>query len=222
MLGTTLLASRTIGLDVENYNIWRGKVSWKPKSLQNQPLQPGESSFQFETTAATSLITHSRKTVQSKKAGGGTPADFKQAINYNGAEIAGADIYVPTFSFAETHVLPASVVDQAYKAKLFRLTGRTNKSTFRFFAAGEVLFLGASGSQRGSEDWEISYRFACSENMTNLKIGDITGINKKGWELLWVYFVDAESENILIKNPDQVNVEEVYQDGEYDDLGIGG
>lgn len=36
---------------------------------------------------------------------------------------------------------------------------------WRAFAAGEVLFLGASGSKRGEEEWEITYRFAASPNV---------------------------------------------------------
>jgi hypothetical protein len=216
-----LLSSRTFSLDPENYNVWRGKVSWKEKSTENQPLERGESSFQFETTAGTAHVTHSLATIQKYKAGGGTPADFKQAVNYNGAEISGADIYTPTYSFSETHVFAPTVVTQSYKAQLFRLTGKTNQSAFRNFAAGEVLFLGASGSKRGDDEWEISYRFACSENKTALTVGNISGISKKGWELLWVYFKDAVSEDILVKQPDQVNIERMYDDGDFFQLGIG-
>jgi hypothetical protein len=65
-----------------------------------------------------------------------------------------------------------------------------------------VLFLGASGSQRGTEDWEITFSFAASPNATGLTVGDITGIEpKKGWEYLWVRYADAEDAETLVKQP---------------------
>jgi hypothetical protein len=87
-----------------------------------------------------------------------------------------------------------------------------------------VLFLGASGAKRGEEDWEITFRFAASPNMTGLQIGDITGINKKGWEYLWVRYADDEDANakVLIKKPIAAYVEKVYEDGDFSGLGIGG
>ena len=109
----------------------------------------------------------------------------------------------------------------AYKATLFGLTGRVNNAGFKGFAAGEVLFLGASGSQRGEEDWEITYRFAASPNVAGLTIGDITGINKKGWEYIWVRYADAEDEKVLVKQPIAVYVEKVYDEGNFAGLGIG-
>ena len=88
------------------------------------------------------------------------------------------------------------------------------------FAAGEVLFLGASGSQRGEDDWEITFRFAASPNVTGLTIGDIEGIDKKGWEYLWVRYADAEDEKVLVKQPIAVYVERVYDEGNFAGLGI--
>ncbi len=85
-----------------------------------------------------------------------------------------------------------------------------------------MLFLGASGTKRGGGDWEITFRFAASRNRTNLTIGDITGISKKGWEYLWVRYADAEDANAkaLIKKPVAVYVEKVYEEGDFGLLGI--
>ena len=63
---------------------------------------------------------------------------------------------------------------------------------FSRLAAGECLFLGASGSKPGADDWEITFRFAASPNRTGITVGDIAGISKKGWEYLWVRCADAE------------------------------
>jgi len=83
--------------------------------------------------------------------------------------------------------------------------------------------LGASGSKRGQEDWEITFRFAASPNVTGLVIGDIRGINKKGWEYLWVRYTDDEdaAAKTLVKRPIAAYVEQVYPYGDFSGLGIG-
>lgn len=53
----------------------------------------------------------------------------------------------------------------------------------------------ASGSQWGTEDWVVTFSFAASPNAVELTVGDITGIDKKGWEYLWVRYQDAEDED---------------------------
>ena len=149
------------------------------------------------------------------------PPDFKGAIGVSTDSVEGTDITIPVFNFTETHYIPSALVAGAYKTTLFYLTGRVNDAPFKGFARGEVLFLGASGSQRGVDDWEIAFKFAASPNATNLTVGDITGIDKKGWEYLWVRYADAEDEETLIKQPVAVYVERVYEYGNFALLGIG-
>ena len=78
--------------------------------------------------------------------------------------------------------------------------------------AGEVLFLGASGSKRSTGDWEITFRFAASQNRTGITIGDITDIVKGGWDYLWVRYEDSEDTGAkqLVKKPVAVYIEQVY------------
>jgi len=137
--------------------------------------------------------------------------------------VYGVDITVPVYSFSETHILANSAVTAAYKGKLFALTGKTNNATFKGFAIGECLFLGASGSKRGKGDWEITFRFAASPNKTGLTVGDITGIAKKGWEYLWVRYEDAvdTAAGTMVKKPLAVYIEKVYEEGNFADLAIG-
>lgn len=82
---------------------------------------------------------------------------------------------------------------------------------------------GASGSKRGEDDWEITFRFAASPNKTGLTVGDIVGINKKGWEYMWVRYADAEdaAAKAIVKKPVAVSVEKVYEEGDFSTLGIG-
>jgi hypothetical protein len=103
------------------------------------------------------------------------------------------------------------------------MTGTINGFPFRDFAAGEVLFLGAVGSQRGYEDWELQYHFAASPNLFNLSVGDITGIAKAGWDYLWVLYeeIDDAATNKLISTPRAAYVEKVYWRTDFSGLGIG-
>ena len=105
-----------------------------------------------------------------------------------------------------------------------------NNATFRGLAAGECLFLGASGTLHGTEtdtettgDWEITYRFAASPNKTGITIGSISGIAKKGWEYLWVRYADVEDMDAMamVKRPVAAYVEQVYESADFSLLDIG-
>jgi len=186
--------------------------------------QTGESRFSFDTTGGTQHITQSLATVGTFPAPGVTPPNFGGAIGVTTDSVEGVDITVPVYSFSETHYLPDSVVTLAYRGTVFNLTGKVNAGGFKGLAAGECLFLGATGSRRESEDdWEVTYRFAASPNKINLTIGDIPNVSKKGWEYLWVRYqesVDGGAQ-MLIKKPVAAYVERVYELGNFAALGIG-
>jgi len=200
-------------------NIWEGSVRYG----KFEPPETGDSSYQFDTGGGTQHITQSLQTVARYAPPGKTAPDFQGAIGVTHDNVEGVDITVPVFNFSETHYIASNLVTPAYKATLFYLTGKVNGGTFRGFAPGEVLFLGASGSKRGQEDWEITFRFAASPNVTGLVIGNITGINKKGWEYLWVRYADDEdaAAKTLVKRPIAAYVEQVYPYGNFSGLGIG-
>jgi len=185
------------------------------------PPEVGESSFSFDTGGGTQHVTQSLATV-GRYSSGNAP-DFGGAIGVTSDNVEGVDITAPVYSFSETHWLADSAVTQGYKTTLFNLTGKVNGAPFKGMAAGECLFLGASGSKRGADDWEITYRFAASPNRTNITIGDIGGISKKGWEYLWVRYADSEdtAAKAVVKKPVAVYVERVYEEGNFAALGIG-
>jgi hypothetical protein len=182
------------------------------------PLGP---SYTFETSGGTQHITQSLQTVAKHAKPGKIPPDLKGAIGFNNDSVEGTDITVPVFRFSETYSIPVALVTHGYKITLFQLTGRVNNAPFKGFAAGEVLFLGASGSRRGLDAWEITYQFAASPNAVNLQVGDIQNISKKGWEYLWVRYGDVEDQKVLVKQPESVYVEQVYPYGDFSLLGIG-
>jgi len=208
--------------------MWLGVVRYAPSSFT--PPQVGESSFAFETRGGTQHITQSLATVASYADPGIHAApNFGGAIGVTEDEDQGVDITVPVYTFSETHHFATSFVTTAYKGTLFSLTGRVHDAPFKGLAAGECLFLGAAGTQRGGaggsggDPWEISYAFAGSPNVTGLSIGSITGIVKNGWDYLWASYRQAEdvTAKMLIRKPVAAYVERVYQEGGFAALGIG-
>jgi len=205
--------------------VWDGTANYG-KAQQSEPPQTGDSVFNFDTSGGTQHITQSLANVGNHAPAGVTAPDYKGAIGATHDGVEGVDITVPVYTFSETHYLAPAAVTPGYKATLYFLTGKVNNSGFKGTAAGECLFLGATGTRRGTDvddDWEINFRFAASPNRTGIVIGTITGINKKGWEYLWVRYEDIEDNDakVLVKRPASVHIERVYESGDFSALGIG-
>ncbi len=217
------LQLRTIALDERlNATTWKVVASYDlPEPTQQDNPEP---TFSFDTGGGTQHITQSLQTVQ--RYGPAASTALGGAIGYDGQNVAGVDITVPVYQFAETHYLVPAAVSQGYKLALFAVTGAVNNAFFRGFQPGEVIFLGASGTRRGvnaDDRWEVSYKFAASPNQAGLTVGSITNIQKRGWDYLWVQYgddVDATAK-VLIKKPIAVYVEQVYRFASFGALGIG-
>ncbi len=169
----------------------------------------------FDSTGGTQHITQSIATAG--RYGPAASALLGGAIGYDGERVAGCDIVVPVWQWSETHCKT-----NADQSAYYSLTGRVNGGAFRGHAAGEVLFLGATGQKRGGV-WEITFKFAASPNKTGITIGNIANISKGGWEYLWVQYgddVDAAAK-VRIRKPVAVYVERVYESGDFSGLGIG-
>ena len=203
--------------------------SWRVIARYAKPtyLFPGssipDSRFAFDTAGGTQHITQSLENVGRYAPPGKTAPDEKGAIGFDGKNVAGVDIHVPVFQFSETHYFRDATVTNAFKRAIMVATSHVNSGTFRGHAAGEVLFLGASGQRQGDDTddlWEISYRFMGQENKTGLSVGDITGIAKKGWQYLWIKYAESTDESQLIKPPVAAYVERVYYSADFSTLGI--
>lgn len=196
-----------------NATTWKVTVRFEtPTQLDTLQTQTS-----FDTTGGTQHITQSFATT---KYGTGAP-DLNGAIGDDGESVQGVDVTVPVFQFQETHYIS----DNAFNAwAIYALTGCINSSTFRGWAAGEVLFLGAAGTWRTDRNvWEITYKFAASPNLSNLSVGTIAGIDKGGWDYLWIRYATTPdvSAPMLVKKPVGVYVEQVYAAVPFSQLGIG-
>lgn len=204
--------------------LWEAEARYGTEQQQQPtPKETGDSQYNFEIGTETAHITHSLETIQRE----GNPndvwaPDLDGTIGETDDGVDGCDILTPTYHFSETHYVPQASINGSYKAALFNATGKTNNGSFKGFSAGEVLFLGATGSARGQDDWEITFRFAAQKNRTGLSVAGMT-VDKKGWEYLWVRFREEEdpTAKLMTRKGKAVYVERVYEEADFSTLGIG-
>lgn len=216
---------------------WQVTISYEKGGAEDgtEPLKRARS---FDTTGGTQHITQAAQgdivgvsgnavtTASPERRFPPSAPMMNGAIGVDSNGVNGVDIVSPQLQWQEQYDVPNTYVTSAYIRGLAGITGTVNNASFRGFAAGEVLFLGCSGNQewddqKGRGPWSLTYRFAASQNVTNKTIGDISGIDKKGHEYLWVRYEDGVSGADLIKKPKAVYVDKVYMDGDFSGLGIG-
>jgi len=203
---------------------WLGTISYGETEGDKSELETGGSTFQFDTGGGTQHITQSFDTTRfSPTKDPDDIPDHKGAIGVTDDGVDGVDIITPQYNFSETHFLDVVLVTQVYKLIMFNLTGRVNDDDFKGFAAGECLFLGATGSRRSKDDWSIQYKFSAVPNVTDLEFAGIKDIEKKGHDYIWFPYEEEEDEtaNRLRKKAIGAYVEKVYQDGDFELLGLG-
>lgn len=207
----------TISFSPKDHNVWEATVTYSRQEKEREQPQ-----YNFNTTGATTHITHALETVDSYECeqGLGTP-DFKDAINVTKDDIKGIDVVVPTLTFSETHKFLPTKITTDFIRGLMDNTGKTNSKEFRKFKAGEVLFTGCSG-QYADDRVAITYNFTCSKNLTDLEVAGATSVDKKGHDYMWVYFEDQEDSYTedVVKGPRAVYVNRIYDSFDFKDLGI--
>ena len=206
-------------------NAWQVTINYEKTGAEPSTPDPMKRARSFDTTGGTQHITQAESETGYPSGFAGAPHQFK-AIGVDANGVNGVDIVVPQLQWQESYDVPNAYVNATYVRGLAGLTGTTNSAAFRGFEAGEVLFVGCSGSQewdneKGSGPWSLSYRFVASKNLTNETVGDITGIAKKGHEYLWVKYEDSQNDVSLLKKPRSVYVNQVYKSADFSQLGIG-
>ena len=175
-----------------------------------------------DTTGGTAHVTQSENT---SRYGSGT-MEFDGAIgvrlNADGSQdIEGVDIVIPVFNVTVTKAYSKYNIPSLNE--IYALTGKVNSSGFTIsdsetgksvsFSAGECLFNGAQvGNLRSDGGIEVSYSFSGSPNRSGLTIAGVSGISKKGWEYVWVYYYPStNSSNQPVLKALNVFVEQVYE-----------
>lgn len=208
---------------------WQLQVTYiKDGAEDDEQTEPLRRTRSFDTGGGT---THKTQAEAESRYGQDAP-DMKKAIGVDGDTVSGVDVIVPALTWTETYDVPTNYVTSGYIKNLSTLTGTVNSNAFRGFPAGEVLFVGATGSQEWDEEkgdgpWSLSYKFVQSPNagsgqtLPALEIGDIANINKKGHEYLWIRYEPSVEGNELVKRPKYVYVNRVYRESDFSQLGLG-
>jgi hypothetical protein len=209
--------------------VWDVDAEYGPKD-RKQPEQ-NDYKWTFDTTGKTKHITQGIQHIATY-----TPPKIKDAIEHHGAigvtddSVEGVDIPDRAYKWQETWSLLASSYTFAFSTVLGELTGRMNASYFRGFPPYMVQFQGATGGQlsgggEGSEPVlrDFAFSFEVSPSETGLVIGDITGIDKIGWDYLWVRYEssDDSTSKKTTPKPIQVEVDRVMTAFNFSLLGIG-
>lgn len=204
---TGTLYRNDVQIDPVGYALWKVTVTYG----QSQK-EAGSYSISFDTTGGTIHITNSLETVNKYTAPGKpAAADMGGAIGVSGDEVSGTEIVIPSLKLTVDFRHPEAEITLAHIKNLARWTGKTNSGTFLTFEEGEVLFLGATGREGTDTETDVSYQFACSENLINQTIGDVVEVDKKGWEHAWIWYEDAAVGGVPVKRPRWVYVERVYE-----------
>ena len=212
-------------------NAWQVTINYEKAGAEPATPDPMKRARSFDTTGGTRHITQaeSYSDVQGyfyETRYPSSAANMSGAIGVDANGVNGVDIITPQLQWQESYDVPNGYINATYVRGLAGITGTTNNASFRGFDAGEVLFLGCSGSQewddqKGSGPWSLSYRFVANKNLSDERVGDITGIAKKGHEYMWVRYEDANDTTSLFKKPKAVYVNRVYKESNFALLGIG-
>lgn len=193
-------------------------------SAKKEEENEGSFSRAFEVSQGTQHIIQSLNTVASYKAAGvaGAIPNNQGAIGVTKDSVDGVDVPVPEAKFSETYYIPQAAFTLAYQRTVTLMCATWNDATFRGYASGEVLFNGITASL-STEDgpWQATFTFSISPNRTNLTVGTINGINKRGWDYVWLWYADVQNGQAMRKVPYYAYVEQVLYPSDFTLLGIG-
>ena len=187
-----------------DYHVFEATVSYTNREFERQ-----HGTFSFNTLGGTTHINHSLQTVSSTGLNNRTALDFQGGINVDGDEVKGLDVTIPSLEFTETHKFPPATVNTTFVRTIMNITGTVNSNEFRGFAAGEVLFKGATGSYNDSLV-AVTYHYSCSANRKIVVAG--TEVSKDGWDYMWIDYEKYEdtSTNEVATRPRAVYIERIY------------
>lgn len=216
------LIRRRFSFEAMSNDAWKVKVSYDSAKR----LQVNEFEYEFDIGTSNTKITQSKRTVGVYRSpisnGVPTAPNYQGAINVQDGKVQGVDVAIPSYQWHETFIFPANVITESYKNTLYNLTATKNAAFFRGKAAGEVLFMGARGRLRNTDEFSLQFSFVASPNVAALNVNNML-IDKKGHDYVWFQYADTRDSNLIsiVKRPVFAYVEEVYVDGDFSLLGIG-
>ena len=201
---TGTLYRQTVDMSPQGGGIYYFRVPYGKTKKES-----GNYTLSFDTTGGTLHITQAKESIAKYPDVAATPPSHG-VIGVHEEEIDGTDIIIPALKMSVDFEHPMGIITAARIKDLARWTGRTNSTPFFGFDPGEVLFLGATGSEGTDQPTSAQYQFAMSENLANQVIGGIAVSSKKGWEIAHMTYVSDVEDDRPIMRVEFVYVERVY------------
>ncbi len=186
------------------------------RPIAPEPDTPASFEYVFDISAATQHITHGLAETRFPA----SAPDQKLAINVRDGRVDGTDIIQPRFTFSKTMEYAAERVTDTWIDTVGDIVGRTNNAIYSGQAIDSLLCLAVRGNRRTRETWSITTDFLKGEELVNETVAGIGSVNKKPHEYLWVLYEEEEdaTNNIVVANAIAVYVNQVYKQGDFDDL----
>lgn len=148
-----------------------------------------------------------------------TAPDHDRAINKANGKIEGAEVIEATWSESITAYVANSSI-ATLKAAAYACTGKVNDDEWRGFAAGEVLLTEVTGQKRSEGDWEVTFRFLMSPNLTDFTPTGSLTLDKGGHHVVWVQYEETVAANQNQFVAVAAYAEQVYDEADFDTLDL--
>ena len=162
---------------------------------KNGRRRAGDRNWSFEITTRTATVTEAKELVRSQFVSPelGMP-DPGNLIGWDGrmdenSRVSGASVLVPEIYECCIAAYNEGAVTNAFRRKIWDLTGKTNATAFHGWNAGEVLLISAEQStvyenDAGTNLIDITYKFAIRPQ-TDRICGGVRIKNPAPWNILW-------------------------------------
>jgi len=202
--------------------VWDFTAEYK----QREP-EPGEYTVSIDTSGGQIMQTYAYAESKYVATGESAPG-MNNAIDVQDNKPQGVQRVIPALKITVRAKIKTSNITtvggvMAYAQAISELTGTVNNATaFGQFAAGELLFTGASGDII-AEDPSLQFNFLASKNVTGLTIGSITGIAKNGHDYIWFSFKSDKDATTGLQQskPRAAYVNRIYGEADHSLLYIG-
>lgn len=199
-----LLYRQDVAIDPIGHKLWNFTVPYGQRKRE-----AGSYRIEFDTMGGTIHVSGGKHINVYPSTGD----SHNGLIGVNGDNVDGADIVIPAMKIVVHFKHPAGVITPTQIKNLSRLSGAVDTTGFLDWSPYETLFLGAAGIEGSDVETEIAYHFGMSENLIDVSIAGISGITKAGWDVAWIKWKDAVSDNNKpIKEAEYVNVVRVYKE----------
>lgn len=198
-------------------------------------LRDGEFRITKQTQGGVLHITNSLETIERYTASIAPfqAPDLGQAIGMTReGEVNGVDIQIPLCKTTVDFRFAPGVISMVYAEMLDKMVATVNKTTFLNKPKGDVLFAGYTATNAISNGQvagpQLSFDFLTQDTRKNFYIGNTEIQEKEGWHYLWVYWKETKAKDpnggdvpIIVKSPQWIYVERVYEYEDFSKFGLG-